>query len=269
MFGGAVAYTLIDSNVLAVRTWLQFANEMNGMLKLGSNRITDGWRDVGLGDGDILNSRSWKQAIETMGQMAGLRKEAGTGGHPPEGQPEGQKASSSSPLGDLEDHAARSERLMAEATREQRRQVVHASTGTTLKLQEMHQAEVRHSRAAASPEGGASPAAGRGGSNVGSPGAASPEAVTWSLPLVSTRMSAAAPGKTKHIVTTATHNGSIAVAGAQVSSTPSVSRVVFLSHTSRCGGRGRGGARSAARRGVRRVSEWAKALGFEVISPAS
>ena len=89
------------------------------------------------------------------------------------------------------------------------------------------------------------------------------------IPLVSTRMSAAAPGKTKRIVTTATHNGSIAVAGAQVSSTPSVSRVVFLSHTSRCGGRGRGGARSAARRGVRRVSEWAKALGFEVISPAS
>ena len=83
-----------------------------------------------------------------------------------------------------------------------------------------------------------------------------------------TRMSAAAPGKTKHIVTTATHNGSIAVAGAQVSSTPSVSRVVFLSHTSRCGGRGRGGARPVARRGVRRVSEWAKALGFEVISPA-
>ena len=89
------------------------------------------------------------------------------------------------------------------------------------------------------------------------------------IPLVSTRMSAAAPGKTKRIVTTATHNGSIAVAGAQVSSTPSVSRVVFLSHTDRCGGRGRGGARSAARRGVRRVSEWAKALGFEVISPAS
>ena len=89
------------------------------------------------------------------------------------------------------------------------------------------------------------------------------------IPPVSTRMGAAAPGKTKRIVTTATHNGSIAVAGAQVSSTPSVSRVVFLSHTSRCGGRGRGGARSAARRGVRRVSEWAKALGFEVISPAS
>ena len=89
------------------------------------------------------------------------------------------------------------------------------------------------------------------------------------IPLVSTRMSAAAPGKTKRIVTTATHNGSIAVAGAQVSSTPSVSRVVFLSHTSRCGGRGRGGARSAARRGVRRVSEWAKALGREVCSPAS
>ena len=89
------------------------------------------------------------------------------------------------------------------------------------------------------------------------------------MPLVSTRMSAAAPGKTKRIVTTATHNGSIAVAGAQVSSTPSASRVVFLSHTSRCGGRGRGGARSAARRGARRVSEWAKALGFEVISPAS
>ena len=84
-----------------------------------------------------------------------------------------------------------------------------------------------------------------------------------------TRMGAAAPGKTNHIVTTATRNGSIAVAGAQVSSTPSVSRVVFLSHTSRCGGRGRGGARSAARRGIRRVSEWAKALGFEVISPAS
>ena len=106
------------------------------------------------------------------------------------------------------------------------------------------------------------------------------------------RASAAAPGKKKKstigsntpcinthercstredqaLVTTATHNGSIAVAGAQVSSTPSVSRVVFLSHTSRCGGRGRGGARSAVRRGVRRVSEWAKALGFEVISPAS
>jgi hypothetical protein len=89
------------------------------------------------------------------------------------------------------------------------------------------------------------------------------------IPPVSTRMSAAAPGKTKRIVTTATHNGSIAVAGAQVSITPSVSRVVFLSHTSRCGGRGRGGARSAARRGVWRLSEWAKALGFEVISPAS
>ena len=89
------------------------------------------------------------------------------------------------------------------------------------------------------------------------------------MPLVSTRMSAAAPGKTKRTVTTATHNGSIAVAGAQVSSTQSASRVVFLSHTSRCGGRGRGGARSAVRRGVRRVSEWAKALGFEVISPAS
>ena len=29
-------------------------------------------------------------------------------------------------------------------------------------------------------------------------------------------------------------NGSIAVAGAQVKSTPSVSRAVFLSHTSRC-----------------------------------
>ena len=53
------------------------------------------------------------------------------------------------------------------------------------------------------------------------------------MPLVSTRMSAAAPGKTKRIVTTATHTGSIAVAGAQVSSTPSVSRVVFLSHTDR------------------------------------
>ena len=90
---------------------------------------------------------------------------------------------------------------------------------------------------------------------------------------------------TKHIVKTAVHiagttdvstpagvalyAGSIAVAGAQVGSTPSVSREVFLSHTSRCsvqfssargGGRGRGGARSAARRGVRRVSEWAKAL---------
>ena len=98
------------------------------------------------------------------------------------------------------------------------------------------------------------------------------------MPLVSTRMSAAAPGKTKRIVTTATHNGSIAVAGAQVGSTPSASRAVFLSHTSRCsvqfssargGGRGRGGARSAARRGVRRVSEWAKALGREVCSPAS
>ena len=89
------------------------------------------------------------------------------------------------------------------------------------------------------------------------------------IPLVSTRMGAAAPGKTKRTVTTATHNGSIAVAGAQVSSIQSASRVVFLSHTSRCGGRGRGGARSAVRRGVRRVSEWAKALGFEVISPAS
>ena len=75
-------------------------------------------------------------------------------------------------------------------------------------------------------------------------------------------------------------NGSIAVAGAKVASTPSVSRAVFLSHwhTSRCsvvfslacgGGRGRGGARSAARRGVRRVSAWAKALGREVRSPAS
>ena len=117
------------------------------------------------------------------------------------------------------------------------------------------------------------------------------------------RASAAAPGKTKRIVTTAAHivgdqahrqngsahrryhrceytsrcrtirNGSIAVAGAQVGSTPSVSREVFLSHTSRCsvqfssargGGRGRGGARSAARRGARRVSEWAKALGRKV-----
>ena len=65
-------------------------------------------------------------------------------------------------------------------------------------------------------------------------------------------------------------NGSIAVAGAQVGSTPSVSREVFLSHTSRCsvqfssargGGRGRGGARSSARRGARRVSAWAKARG--------
>ena len=112
------------------------------------------------------------------------------------------------------------------------------------------------------------------------------------------RASAAAPGKTKRIVTTAAHvvgnqahrqngsahrryhrfeytsrcrtirNGSIAVAGTQVGSTPSVSREVFLSHTSRCsvqfssargGGRGRGGARSASRRGVRRVSAWAKA----------
>ena len=36
------------------------------------------------------------------------------------------------------------------------------------------------------------------------------------IPPVSTRMSAAAPGKTKRIVTTATHNGSIAVAGAQI-----------------------------------------------------
>ena len=58
----------------------------------------------------------------------------------------------------------------------------------------------------------------------------------------------------------------------------SVSRAVFLSHTSRCsvefsaargGGRGRGGARSAARRGFRCVSAWAKALGREVCSPAS
>ena len=89
------------------------------------------------------------------------------------------------------------------------------------------------------------------------------------IPLVSTRMSAATPGKTKRTVTTATHNGSIVVAGAQVSSTQSALRVVFLSHTSKCGGRGRGGARSAARRGVRRVSEWVKALGFEVISPVS
>ena len=88
------------------------------------------------------------------------------------------------------------------------------------------------------------------------------------IPLVSTRMSAAAPGKTKRIVTTATHNGSIAVAGAQVSSTPSVSRVLFLSHTSNCGGRGRGGARSAAQRDDRRVSAWAKALEREVCSPA-
>ena len=76
----------------------------------------------------------------------------------------------------------------------------------------------------------------------------------------------------------ASGNGSIAIAGAHVPSTPSVSCAVFLSHTGRCsvefssargGGRGRGGARSAVRRGVRRVSEWAKALGFEVISPAS
>ena len=67
------------------------------------------------------------------------------------------------------------------------------------------------------------------------------------IPLVSTRMSAAAPGKTKRTVTTATHNGSTAVVGAQVSSTQSASRVVFLSHTSMCGGRGRGGARSALR----------------------
>ena len=76
----------------------------------------------------------------------------------------------------------------------------------------------------------------------------------------------------------ASGNGSIAVAGAHVPSTPSVSCAVFLSHTGRCsvefssargGGRGRGGARSAVRRGVRRVSEWAKALGREVCSPAS
>ena len=89
------------------------------------------------------------------------------------------------------------------------------------------------------------------------------------IPLVSTRMSAAAPGKTKRIVTTATHNGSIAVAGAQVSSTPSVSRVVFLSHTSRCsvkffsahgGGRGREVCSPASWRCVpRRVSASAKA----------
>ena len=53
----------------------------------------------------------------------------------------------------------------------------------------------------------------------------------------------------------------------------SVSRAVFLSHNSRCsvkfslargGGRGRRGARSAARRGVRCVSVWAKALGRKV-----
>ena len=53
---------------------------------------------------------------------------------------------------------------------------------------------------------------------------------------------------------------------------------VPLPHTSRCsaefssargGGRGRGGARSAAQRDARRVSEWAKALGREVCSPAS
>ena len=70
----------------------------------------------------------------------------------------------------------------------------------------------------------------------------------------------------------------LAVAGTQVASAPRVPREVFLSHTSRCsvkfssargGGRGRGGARSAVRRGVRRVSEWAKALGREVCSPAS
>ena len=70
----------------------------------------------------------------------------------------------------------------------------------------------------------------------------------------------------------ASGNGSIAVAGAQVARTPSVSRAVFHSHTSRCsvefssargGGRGRGGARSAARGGARRVSE------CEVCSPAS
>ena len=76
----------------------------------------------------------------------------------------------------------------------------------------------------------------------------------------------------------ASGNGSIAVAGAHVPSTPSVSCAVFLSHNGRCsvefssargGGRGRGGARSAVRRGVRRVSEWAKALGREVCSPAS
>ena len=73
-------------------------------------------------------------------------------------------------------------------------------------------------------------------------------------------------------------NGSIAVAGTQVASAPRVSRAVFLSHTSRCsvkfssahgGGRGRGGSRSAARRGARRVTVWAKALGREVCSPAS
>ena len=135
------------------------------------------------------------------------------------------------------------------------------------------------------------------------------------------RTSAAAPGKTKRIITTAARivamaaatpqeraaavvpalrrgadngqwccchddvrdnegasgSGSIAVAGTQVASAPRVSREVFLSHTSRCsvkfysarsGGRGRGGERSAARRGVRRVSAWAKTLGREVCSPA-
>ena len=76
----------------------------------------------------------------------------------------------------------------------------------------------------------------------------------------------------------ASGNGSIAVAGTQVASSPRFSRAVILSHTSRYsvkfpsargGGRERGGARSAARRGVRHVSAWAKALGREVCSPAS
>ena len=61
-------------------------------------------------------------------------------------------------------------------------------------------------------------------------------------------------------------------------SAPRVSRAESLSHNSRFsakfslargGGRGRRGARSAARRGVWRVSAWAKALGREISSPAS
>ena len=132
MYGGHVSYTLKDSNDLTVSTWLRFAGEMNAMLaKTGSNRITDGWRNVGLADGDIVNSRSWSQAIETIGKHEEHRREAGTGGETDTGR---SSAAKSSPK---EDHAGKAKRLLGEVMREQKRRVANSAPGTTFKLREI------------------------------------------------------------------------------------------------------------------------------------
>jgi hypothetical protein len=64
------ALTLPQWNQSFVDAWETYVKEQHGSLFSGTNNITDGWKNVGLLDGRIVDFPYWQMAIHTLGRYA-------------------------------------------------------------------------------------------------------------------------------------------------------------------------------------------------------